>query len=173
MPSYTPGQSWHLWAPPSHSTPSSPIRNDAFNQFEADQVVVSNESPAFFNPNPSRNNSNWSRLENPSPLRSNSAADGGSPLRNKMANPMDEDFLGSFGGTKASPVYLDQELGQDDELRMKALLNAALDSREDLFPSPVPRAASTPPSRLFSNSRPQNPSDLAFSIKNLDINDVS
>lgn len=60
---------------------------------------------------------------------------------------------------------------------MKALLNAALDSREDLFDGPIPRAASTPPSRLqfnnpkFSNSK-EHQQDIAYAMQNLALNNV-
>lgn len=66
------------------------------------------------------------------------------------------------------------DTSQDDEIRMKALLNAALDSREDLFDGPIPRAASTPPSRLqFQNSRfPKEQQDIAYAMQNLALHNV-
>jgi hypothetical protein len=55
---------------------------------------------------------------------------------------------------------------------MKALLNAAMDSREDLFPSPIPRAASTPPTRLQHARLAVPTSDLAYSVQAMDINEL-
>jgi hypothetical protein len=61
------------------------------------------------------------------------------------------------------------ENSNDEELRMKALLNAAMDSRDDLFPNPIPRAASTPPTRLLSRA-PKD--DLSLGLQDLDLNEV-
>lgn len=65
---------------------------------------------------------------------------------------------------------------------MKTLLNAALDSREDVFNGPIPRAASTPPTRLqFANPRfppagqdygnqQQQQQDIAYAMQNMELN---
>ena len=77
-----------------------------------------------------------------------------------------------------NPSYRDTlDSTNDDEIRMKALLNAALDSREDLFDGPIPRAASTPPSRIqFQNPKFQNnkehQQDIAYAMQNMALNNV-
>jgi hypothetical protein len=78
-----------------------------------------------------------------------------------------------------NPSYRDTlDSTNDDEIRMKALLNAALDSKEDLFDGPIPRAASTPPSRLqFQNpkfqSSKEHQQDIAYAMQNMALNNVN
>jgi hypothetical protein len=92
--------------------------------------------------------------------------DGMSPLRNK--NMLHQEFIPSFQKPKSAMGYRDAmnfETDRDDELRMKAMLNAAMDSREDLFPSPILRASSTPPTRLLN----RNVEDITDGVNQIDL----
>jgi hypothetical protein len=108
------------------------------------------EQTAFYAPNPVRGRmANWGRLEQPSPLRTSSAMDGQFRF---------DEFIPAFPKPKSAMGFRDPiAYDTNDELRMKALLNAAMDSREDLFPSPIPRAASTPPTRLLNQLEMEPP----------------
>lgn len=86
-------------------------------------------------------------------------------------NSTDQEYSG-FSNNGFRETTHPNEFAPEDELRMKALLNAVMDSREDLFPSPIPRAASTPPVRLQHARLAIPASDLAYSVQAMDINEL-
>jgi hypothetical protein len=88
-----------------------------------------------------------------------------SPLRPKFHDPE-----GVYLAANGFP-----EQKQEDELRMKVLLNSALDSKDAYFHSPIPRASSTPPVRLnFAYGRHSNVPDIHVeeAFRNLNVNEV-
>ncbi|KAI8895622.1 armadillo-type protein [Globomyces pollinis-pini] len=166
---YQAGQSWGLWAPPANSAQNDQM---LFSSFDKEQAGA---SPALFAPNPVVS----SRMGNWNDSSRGVGSPDMSPLRNN-AESEKNDFLRqpNLIRPKSSNHYRDPAHfadSQEDELRMKALLNAALDShsREDLFATPIPRAASTPPSRLFNNGNRQQPVpiDVMYSMQNMELND--
>lgn len=88
------------------------------------------------------------------------------------------EFEGNVYPTSNQPIPVQKpgyhDFDGDDEIRMKQLLRATLDSKEDLFSSPIPRAASTPPTRLqFANPRFPPAQDETYGMQNLNMSDHS
>ncbi|KAJ3273912.1 mRNA binding protein puf3 [Terramyces sp. JEL0728] len=173
-PNYAPAQSWQLWAPPGMS------KTDNFAGYEKTQVTIAFiQSPTLFAPNAvnsaSKMNPSWGTN---SPLR-------GIPNQEMMNSPLRQNLtdLDTEQYPRASSVlsrpkssnqnFIDHYDTQEDEIRMTALLNAALDSQDNVFASPIPRAASTPPTRLqFAPSkREPTAQEIIYGIQNMDVKD--
>ncbi|KAJ3342616.1 hypothetical protein HDU91_000513, partial [Kappamyces sp. JEL0680] len=128
----------------------------------------------LYAPKPATSATRASAWSNPSPLRP--LPDTASPLRRTFDSQNDYGNMapGLVRPKSVNPSYRDNvQDSHDDEMRMKALLNAALDSREDLFEGPIPRAASTPPSRLqFANPRfsKDHQQEVAYQMQHLALN---
>lgn len=85
-----------------------------------------------------------------------------------MGGAYRDQISGPPGMKPASNQFRDFD--NEDEIRMKQMLQHALDPRDDLFGGPIPRASSTPPARLQFAAPSTRYSQDTLGMQNLDIN---
>jgi hypothetical protein len=79
----------------------------------------------------------------------------------------EQNYSSPPGMKPASNQFRDYD--NEDEIRMKQMLQHALDPRDDLFGGPIPRSSSTPPTRL-QFAAPSRYAQDTLGMPNLDIN---